>query len=57
MCLSCGCGNPDDQMGDDANITADDLRRAAAAAGIEMEKAADNIHDGARKMREAGTGS
>jgi hypothetical protein len=44
-------------MGSDANITADKLRAAAEAAGITMEQAADNIHNGARQMREAGTGT
>ena len=57
MCLSCGCGKPDDTMGSDDNITADKLRAAADAAGITMEQAADNIHSGARQMREAGTGT
>jgi hypothetical protein len=57
MCLSCGCGQPDETHGNDANITADDLRSAAQAAGIPMEQAADNIHNGARQMRDAGSGT
>jgi hypothetical protein len=43
-------------MGNEANITADDLRKAAEAAGISMEQAAVNIHDAARKMRDADQG-
>jgi hypothetical protein len=57
MYLSCGCGKPDDTMGSHANITADKLRVAADTDGITMEQAADNIHNGARQMREAGTGT
>lgn len=57
MCLSCGCGQPDERHGDGANITAEDLRRAAETAGIEMEQAADNIHAGAKELREAGLGT
>ena len=57
MCLSCGCGQPNERHGNDASITADDLQRAAEAAGIEMEQAADNIHDGARQLRDAGLGT
>jgi hypothetical protein len=57
MCMSCGCGRPDDQMGDDRNITANDLRAAADAAGITMEQAADNIHTAAREMRTRGEGT
>jgi hypothetical protein len=55
--MSCGCGRPDDQMGDDRNITAKDLRAAADAAGITMEQAADNIHAAAREMRTIGKGT
>lgn len=51
MCLSCGCGQPNERHGTEANITADDLRDAAEAAGIGMEQAADNIHAGAREMQ------
>ncbi|MGZ8631735.1 MAG: hypothetical protein ACXWZF_12340 [Actinomycetota bacterium] len=54
MCLSCGCGEPNERHGNDANFTADDLQGAAQAAGIEMEQAADNIHNGARDMDDAG---
>jgi hypothetical protein len=53
MCLSCGCGEPNERHGDDAHITAEDLRAAAEAAGIDMESASDNIHQGARALPEA----
>ncbi len=43
MCMSCGCGTPNDTHGDERNITQDDLDRAAEAAGIRREQAAENI--------------
>ena len=43
MCASCGCGRPNDSMGDDRNLTMDDLRDAAAAAGISVRQVAKNI--------------
>jgi len=52
MCMSCGCGTPNDTHGDDANITYDDLQAAARAADIDPEKASDNIHDLAKKIRD-----
>jgi hypothetical protein len=43
MCLSCGCGEPDADHGDSRNITMEDLRKAAEAAEITPQEAADNI--------------
>ena len=44
MCLSCGCGKPHDDHGNDANITYEDVKKAADAAdGISVEQAANNI--------------
>ena len=40
MCLSCGCGKPDDDHGDSRNITMSDLKRAAEAAGTNEEATA-----------------
>ncbi len=54
MCMTCGCGEPMNRHGDDANITYDQLQAAADAAGIDPEKAADNIHDLAKKVRDEG---
>ena len=54
MCLSCGCGEPNEKHGNPDHITLDDLKRAAKAAEIEPEQAADNIHDGAKKLKEEG---
>ena len=52
MCMTCGCGKPNDQHGDEANITYDQLQSAAEAANIDPEAAADNLHDLAKKIRD-----
>ena len=52
MCMTCGCGKPNDQHGDKANITYDQLQAAAEAANIDPESAADNLHDLAKKIRD-----
>jgi hypothetical protein len=36
MCMSCGCGKPDDDHCDSRNITINDLKQAAAAAGLTL---------------------
>ena len=46
MCLSCGCGEPHEDHGNPANITYEDLRRAADSEDISVEQAADNIKAG-----------
>ena len=43
MCVSCGCGEPNERHGDDRHITQDDLDAAAAAADITSEQVALNI--------------
>ena len=43
MCLTCGCGEPNADHGDPRHITYDDLKEAAEAAGISVEKAAENL--------------
>ena len=43
MCMSCGCGETTDDHGNQDNITEQDLERAAAAAGVSKEQAAENI--------------
>lgn len=45
MCASCGCLRPDDDHGDGANITLNELERAATAAGITVAEVVDNIRD------------
>lgn len=46
MCVSCGCGAPNDSHGDSRNITRSDLEAAAAAANISPAEAAANIQKG-----------
>lgn len=43
MCMSCGCGEDDNGHGNQDNITEQDLERAAAAANVSKEQAAENI--------------
>jgi hypothetical protein len=43
MCVSCGCGEPNERHGDDRHITQDDLNAAAAAANISSPEVAQNI--------------
>lgn len=43
MCMSCGCGEVRNDHDNPDNITEDDLQRAADAANISKEEAADNI--------------
>lgn len=47
MCMSCGCGEPNEAHGNPDNITMDSLQRAADAAGISPAKVAENIRTAA----------
>lgn len=51
MCLSCGCGEPNADHGDNRHITADQLDAAAEAAGISDQEAAQNIVASLEKTR------
>lgn len=46
MCVSCGCGSPNDDHGDRRNITLNDLDQAAIAAGTTRDKVLQNIMGG-----------
>jgi hypothetical protein len=46
MCLSCGCGEPNEDHGNPDQITYEDLKRAADANGISIEETANNITAG-----------
>ncbi len=54
MCMSCGCGAPNDDHGNPDNITLDDLQRAAKAASIDTSKAAENIKEAAQDLQDEG---
>jgi hypothetical protein len=51
MCLSCGCYQPDNDHGDNRNITMADLNAAAEAVSIPPGQAASNIADTLRVIR------
>lgn len=43
MCLNCGCGMPDDDMGNPDNITTETLRKAAKASNMTLKDTVENI--------------
>lgn len=43
MCMSCGCGSPNDDHGDSRNLTLNDIDQAAMAAGTTRDKVLQNI--------------
>jgi hypothetical protein len=52
MCASCGCGTPNNDHGDRRNITLDQVKQAAAAAGIPISQAGENVADATFKAAE-----
>ena len=54
MCMNCGCGQYDERH-KPTDITLSDLKDAARGHDMEVEQAADNIHNGARELKQAGT--
>jgi hypothetical protein len=46
MCMNCGCGRPDDDKGNPANITAADLQKAADANDQTLRESAQHILEG-----------
>jgi hypothetical protein len=53
MCLNCGCGEHNERH-KPGDITLDDLKMAAKNHDMEVERAADNIHNAARELKQAG---
>lgn len=45
MCLTCGCGDPNDSQGDNRHITMDDMKKAAEAAEISVDEAVKNLNE------------
>jgi len=43
MCYNCGCGMPDDDMGNPDNITEENIKKAAKASNQSVEDAKKNI--------------
>lgn len=50
MCLNCGCGEPNERHGNDANITLDDIRLAGEANGQSVEESLRNMGTAARQV-------
>ena len=50
MCMSCGCGKPNDKHGDDRHITQNQIEQAAQAANISPMQAAQNIMNACQQM-------
>lgn len=50
MCLNCGCNQPNERHGNDANITADDVRRAGEANGQDRATSAANMRSSLAAM-------
>src|SRR5579885_1633099 len=57
MCVSCGCGQVNDNHGDKRNITMDQVRAAAQAANTDEQTVARNIQQGVSQARAGGHGS
>jgi hypothetical protein len=49
MCLTCGCGEPNDDHGDSRNITFDNLKAAAQAAEVTVDEAVKNFDETVKK--------
>jgi hypothetical protein len=49
MCVSCACGRPNDNHGDNRNITMDQIQQAASAAGKSPSDVARNIQQSVQK--------
>ena len=50
MCVSCGCGSPNDNHGEQRNITMHDIQLAAQAAGTTPQNVATNIASACQPM-------
>ena len=46
VCVTCGCGSPEDKHGGDRNITLSEVEAAAKAAEISLDDAVANLNKG-----------
>ena len=53
MCMNCGCGDVETKH-KPTDITLSQLKAAAKGHDMEVEEAADNIHNSARELKQAG---
>lgn len=54
MCYNCGCGDPNDDMGDQNNLTEEDFKKAAEASGQTIEEAKKNSLELLQKQIQSG---
>ncbi len=57
MCVSCGCGTPEDKHGDERNITLSELQGAAEAAKVDIAQVVANIQKGVEAGGASGSSS
>jgi hypothetical protein len=57
MCMSCGCKQPNEDHGDQRNITIDGLQQAADASGISVDEVVRNIQETFRERSPVGVGA
>ncbi len=57
MCMSCGCGSPNDDHGDSRNLTLNDIDQAAMAAGTTRDKVLQNIMSSGGQNQQMSNGS
>jgi hypothetical protein len=57
MCLNCGCGQPNEDHGNPANITAQDLEAAGAANGQSLRESAQHIIEAVELLQSSARGS
>ena len=53
MCMNCGCGDVETKH-KPTDITLSQLKAAAKGHDMEVEETADNIHNSARELKQAG---
>lgn len=56
MCMNCGCGQPSEDHGNPANITAEALQRAGDANGQSLRESAQHITEAVELLDSAGRG-
>ena len=54
MCLNCGCGQPDEDHGNPANITARDLQAAGDANAQSLRESAQHILEAVEVVESSG---
>ena len=55
MCLTCGCGEPYDDMGDAKNVTYGDIKKAVETPdgkGLSTDQAVKNLNDTWAKVKD-----